>query len=62
MVGYVAMETFSNHDWIHNFQMSKETFLYLFNQLRPRVIYKDTVLRGAVSVEKSCYNMMVHGH
>ena len=26
---YVVMETFCNHDWIQNFRISKETFLYL---------------------------------
>ena len=49
---YVVMETFSSHDWIQNFWMSKETFLYLCNQLQPRILYKDTALRKAISVER----------
>ena len=46
------METFSDHDWIHNFRMRKETFLYLCDQLRPFFQHEDTQLRKAVCVEK----------
>ena len=49
---YVAMETFSDHDWIQNFRMRKETFLYICDQLRPFIQHEDTQLRKAVCVEK----------
>ncbi len=49
---YVATETFTPHDWMNNFRMSKETFVYLCEQLRPTVYRQDTRLRKAIPVEK----------
>ena len=30
----VVMGTFTNHDWLQNFRMSQETFLFICNELR----------------------------
>ena len=32
---YVVLESFQDHDWKQNFRMSKKTFDYLCNQIRP---------------------------
>ena len=44
--------SFTHEEWMENFRVSKETFLYLCNQLRPFIARDDTKLRQAVSTEK----------
>ena len=44
--------TFSPHDWIENFRLSRETFDYLCWQLHPYIEYSNTWLRTAISVQK----------
>ena len=44
--------TFQSHDWLMNFRMSKETFVYLCNKLRASVERSDTVMRKAIPVEQ----------
>ena len=39
-------------DWIENFRMAQETFLYVYNELRPYIEKQDTKLRKAIPVEK----------
>ena len=46
------LQTFEEHDWIENFRMKRQTFLYLCNQLRGALQRKDTVMRKAICVEK----------
>ena len=46
------METFTDNDWIENFRVSKDTFLYLCNELRTTIQRQDTQLRSAISVER----------
>ena len=48
----VVNGTFQAHDWLENFCMSKDTFVYLCNELRSSVERNDTVLRKAVPVEQ----------
>ena len=48
---FVIMETFSSHDWLTNFRMNKETYLYLCEQLR-LALKKNTLFRKAITVEK----------
>ena len=43
--------TFSDADWLENFRMSRQTFAYLCNELRPRLSRSDTNLRKAIAVE-----------
>ena len=45
--------SFNHEEWMKNFRMSKESFLYLCDQLRPFVARYDTKLRQAVSTEKT---------
>ena len=44
--------TFTPQDWLDNFRMSHQTFLYLCNELRSSIERTDTVMRRAVSVER----------
>ena len=46
------MRTFTHQDWIENFRMSKETFLYICNKLSPALRRTNTVLRRPLSVER----------
>ena len=45
------MQTFSENDWIANFRVSKETFMYICSKLKPIIKRRDTQLRKAISVE-----------
>ena len=45
------LRTFTPSDWIENFRVSKETFLYLCGKLRPYIKRQDTRLRKAICVE-----------
>ena len=44
--------TFTHQDWLDNFWMSHQTFLYLCNELRSSIDRTDTVMTRAVSVER----------
>ena len=48
---YVVLRTFSPNDWVENFRVSKETFVYLCGKLRPYIERQDTRLRKAICVE-----------
>jgi len=45
------MRTFTPSDWIENFRVSRDTFLFLCNQLKPAIQRKDTQLRKAICIE-----------
>ena len=44
--------TFTSHDWMENFRMSHDTFIYLCDELRASVERNDTTMRQAISVER----------
>ena len=44
--------TFTPRDWISNFRMSHQTFLYICNQLSSHIQRKATVMRTPISVEQ----------
>ena len=46
----IVLGSFTNQDWLENFRMSKATFDYLCNRLKPVIEKKDTQLRKAISV------------
>uniref|UniRef100_A0A1A8DSD4 Uncharacterized protein n=2 Tax=Nothobranchius kadleci TaxID=1051664 RepID=A0A1A8DSD4_NOTKA len=48
----VVMTEFQPCDWLDKFRMSRETFLYLCDKLRPRLARQDTSFRQALPVEK----------
>ena len=48
----IVLETFGPVEWIENFRMSRETFGYLCDKLRPSISRQTTKLRRAVSTEK----------
>ena len=47
----VVVEMFTDADWIENFRLSKTTFSYLCDALRPFIERQNTRLRRAISVE-----------
>lgn len=48
----VVMIEFQPSDWLDKFRMSRETFFYLCDKLRPRLARQDTSFRLALPVEK----------
>ncbi|KAK7904759.1 hypothetical protein WMY93_017366 [Mugilogobius chulae] len=48
----VVMTEFQPSDWLDKFRMSKETFFFLCDKLRPRLTRQDTTFRMALPVEK----------
>ena len=48
----VVMRTFTHQDWLENFHMCKDTFMYICNKLSPTLRRTDTILRRALSVER----------
>ena len=48
----IVCGSFSHRDWIENFRVSRETFLYICDQLKGAVGRKDTRFRKAVSVRQ----------
>ena len=54
------MTTFDDKDWLENFRMRKEMFMYICNQLRPHIGRKDTIMRKSISVEKRVAVMIWH--
>lgn len=48
----IVCKSFSERDWILNFRVSRETFLYICAQLQGEISRQDTVFRKAVSVQK----------
>ena len=47
----VVLQTFSPKDWLENFRMSKDTFLYLCDRLRSTICKKDSNMRKAITVD-----------
>ncbi|KAM9708355.1 uncharacterized protein ACNS7B_000699 isoform 2-T2 [Menidia menidia] len=48
----IVMTEFQPSDWLDKFRMSRETFFYLCDKLRPRLARQDTSFRLALPVEK----------
>ena len=46
------LRTFTQQDWVENFRMCKETFMYICSKLTPTLRRSDTVLRKSLSVER----------
>ena len=44
--------TFTPVMWMDNFRVSRETFLYICEQLRPKIAKMDTTFREALPVEE----------
>ena len=47
----IVLQTFEPTDWLENFRMRKETFLYLCEKLRPSICRQNTRFRRAISTE-----------
>ena len=43
---------FTREEWRENFRLSRETYRYICNELRPLLLRQDTEMRKAVSVER----------
>ena len=52
-------ETFSTHDWSENFRMSRQTFMYICNELRVCIEKKDTTMRDSIRTEQRGNYIMV---
>ena len=48
----IVLRTFILQDWLENFWMSKETFLYICGKLAQALTRTDTLLRKCLSVER----------
>lgn len=48
----MVLRTFSDGDWIANFRISKETFLFVCSALRPHIERQDTRMRRSISTEQ----------
>ena len=44
------LNTFTSEDWLANFRVCKETFLYLCSKLKPVIEKQDTRMRSAICV------------
>ena len=49
--GDIVLRTFTQQEWVKNFRMCKENFLYICSKLAPTLRRSDTVLRKSLSVE-----------
>ena len=48
----VVKAIFTQEDWLKNFRLSRETFLYMCNKLRSTIEKRDTVMRKVIPVEQ----------
>ena len=49
---HVVNTTFTPHDWLQNFRLSRDTFLHLCDKLKAAISKTDTIMRNAVQTEK----------
>ena len=50
--GEMLQNNYMNHLWREHFRISRQTFDFICNLVRPDLTRQDTVMRRAVSVEK----------
>ena len=43
---------FSARQWSENFRMTAETFMYIYNELRPHLTKENTRMTAAIIVDK----------
>ena len=48
----IVNSRFTLEDWLANFRMSRDTYVYLCEQLRSSITKHDTTMRKAITVEK----------
>ena len=48
----VVLGSFTEHDWMENFRMTRETFIYLCDQLKPEIEKQNTRMRRCVSTQR----------
>ena len=48
----VVMRYFTHQDWLQNFRMCKETFLYICDRLPTELERSDTVMRRSLTVQR----------
>ena len=49
---HIALETFTEGDWLDNFRVSQATFLYICEKLKLEISKRDTRFRKAISVKR----------
>ena len=47
-----VLRTFTSRQWAENFRMTRDTFMYVCNELRAQLTKEDTRMRRAITVEK----------
>ena len=47
----VVLQSFEEHDWIENFRVSRNTFIYLCSELKA-IEKQDTIMRRCISLER----------
>ena len=48
----IVWQTFSSYDWMENFRMSRETFVYVCNEVRELVKKENTSMRDSIPTEQ----------
>ena len=48
----IVNQCFEGRDWLENFRMSRDTFLYLCEELKPAIERQDSVLRRTIPVQQ----------
>ena len=48
----VILGSFTEHDWMENFTMTREMFIYLCDKLKPEIEKRNTRMRRCVSTER----------
>ena len=50
--GRIVWQTFSSYNWMENFRMSRETFVYVCNEVRELVKKENTSMRDSIPTEQ----------
>ena len=49
---HIVGSNFMAGDWLANFRVSRNTFLFMYNELKHDIIKNDTVMRKVIPVEQ----------
>jgi len=57
-----CFKNFHSSDWLDNFRVGKEAFLYICNRLSGALVRQDTVMCLHLCATKSCYYIVVFSY
>ena len=46
------LQNFTNEEWVENFRISKPTFMFLCQQVKTNIEWKNMHLKGSIFVEQ----------